>query len=96
MDDVFEKAHEFVQRWEGGYCDDAGDPGGATKYGVSLRFLRSEGYDIDGDGDVDVDDVKAVTKAKARELFRKHFWPATLSAWRLRIPGLPRRPMTPR
>ena len=73
---VFEAAHKFVEKWEGGFCNDAADPGGATKYGVSLRFLRSVGYDIDGDGDIDIDDVKAVTKAKGKEIFRKHFWPA--------------------
>ena len=72
---TFEAAHRFVEKWEGGWSDDAKDPGGATKYGVSLRFLRSEGIDIDGDGDVDVDDVRAVTKVKAKEIFRKYFWP---------------------
>lgn len=72
---VFEAAHRFVMRWEGGFCNDKNDPGGATKYGVSLRFLREEGYDIDGDGDIDVDDVKAVTLDDAKRIFKKHFWP---------------------
>lgn len=74
MNELFDKAHAFVEKWEGGFCNDKNDPGGATKYGVSLRFLRQEGYDIDGDGDIDIDDVRAVTKDDARRIFRKHFW----------------------
>ena len=42
----FEKAHEFTSRWEGGYVNHAADPGGATNFGISLRFLKSQGLDI--------------------------------------------------
>ena len=46
-------------------------------YGVSLMFLKGldlwEG-DIDGDGDIDRDDVLAVTKDTARDIFKRHFW----------------------
>lgn len=73
------EALEFVLEHEGfdKYTDDPADPGGATKWGISLRFLRSlEGLagDIDGDGDVDADDVKALTKPKAAALYESEFW----------------------
>jgi len=62
---------------EGGYVDDPVDPGGATNWGISLRFLRGLGPDvgdIDGDGDVDADDIRALTRAQAADLYRGQFW----------------------
>ncbi len=35
-----EQAIKFVLANEGGFVDNAKDPGGATNYGLSLRFLR--------------------------------------------------------
>lgn len=75
--EAFELAHKHVAKWEGGYFDHPNDPGGVTMYGVSLMFLKSLGLiegDIDGDGDIDRDDVLAITKEKAKEIFKKHFW----------------------
>ncbi|MBU1040136.1 MAG: hypothetical protein KKF77_03430 [Proteobacteria bacterium] len=69
-------AAAFVQKWEGGFVDDPSDPGGATNFGVSLRWLRDIGIDVDGDGDVDADDVRALSPVQALGLFRQRFWDA--------------------
>ena len=39
----FEEAFEDLLGIEGGFVDDPVDRGGTTKYGISLRFLKSEG-----------------------------------------------------
>lgn len=76
MRNVFEAAQAFVARWEGGLVDHPNDPGGITNRGVSLRWLRSIGCDIDGDGDIDADDIRAVTPEISAQLFHAHFWAA--------------------
>lgn len=70
---------------EGGFVNDPVDRGGATKYGISLRFLKSEGafdedgdgiaeFDLDMDGDIDGIDIRNLTIADAKALYRKFFW----------------------
>lgn len=61
---------------EGGYSNHPDDHGGATSFGVSIRFAGSIGLDLDGDGDTDEDDIKALTKEDAGRIYRKHFWDA--------------------
>ena len=70
----FDLAIPHVLRHEGGWVDDPDDPGGATNYGISLRFAKHEGLDFDGDGDVDADDVRGLTQAQAGEVYRERFW----------------------
>lgn len=66
--------HEVGSLRDGGFVNHPKDPGGATKYGVSLRLLRKLGYDIDRDGDVDIDDVRALTKDGAAHVYWNVFW----------------------
>lgn len=47
--DVKILAREIIDR-EGGYVNDPDDPGGATKYGVTIHTMRRLGLDLDGDG----------------------------------------------
>ena len=69
----FMEALETVLSHEGGLLM-TGDPGGATNFGVSLRFLATQGefdsdgdgvsdYDFDRDGDIDADDIRRMTRA---------------------------------
>ena len=73
MRTVTEIASEIVAR-EGGYVDDPDDPGGATKYGVTIHTMRRLGLDLDRDGDVDKGDVQALTRARAVSIFVTHYF----------------------
>lgn len=73
MQSVREIAEEIVGR-EGGFVNDPDDPGGATKYGVTIHTMRRLRMDMDGDGDVDVADVRRLTKPEAVEIFIKHYF----------------------
>ncbi|WP_411890467.1 holin-associated N-acetylmuramidase [Yoonia sp. SDW83-1] len=73
MQSVTEIATEIVAR-EGGYVNDPDDPGGATKYGVTIHTMRRLGLDLDDDGDVDEADVKVLTKVKAVSIFVEHYF----------------------
>jgi lysozyme family protein len=75
---LFELSIPVILRREGGFVNDATDPGGATNYGVSLRWLRSQGLagDINHDGDIDIADIKALTPAEAEGFYRTRWWDA--------------------
>ncbi len=66
-------AEEIVAR-EGGYVDDLADPGGATKFGVTIGTLRRLGLDLTGDRKVTTADVKAMTRSKARDIFIRDYY----------------------
>jgi lysozyme family protein len=73
MQTVRQIAQEIVAR-EGGFVDDPDDPGGATKYGVTIHTMRRLGLDLDGNGDVDTRDVRAVSRARAEQVFVVHYF----------------------
>jgi lysozyme family protein len=73
----FEKAVTVVLKHEGGYSNNLRDRGGATKYGISLRYLKSVGLDlgdIDLDGDIDIDDIKGISISAAKSIYQSQFW----------------------
>lgn len=72
MKTVTELAKDIVAR-EGGFVHDPDDPGGATKYGVTLATLRRLGVDVTRDGQVDLRDVKALTTAEAVQIYIEHY-----------------------
>ncbi len=72
---VDEIAREIVAR-EGGFVNDPADPGGATKYGVTIGTLRALGLDKTGDGQITVEDVKALTRSDAVRIFRERYFHA--------------------
>jgi lysozyme family protein len=68
-------AKEIVAR-EGGYVNDPDDPGGATKYGVTIHTMRRLGLDLTGDGTITPQDVKKLSRAQAEEIFVKRYFEA--------------------
>ncbi len=79
MSKVFDAAFNYAMRLEGGaiYHEIKGDQGGATKYGISLRFLKGLGVDeadIDGDGHVSRQDIKALDEQTAKFFYLRYFW----------------------
>lgn len=73
-DERFELAVKKTFGEEGGLSNHKLDKGGITQYGISLRFLRAEGIDVDGDGDVDANDILILTKGQAEQIYYKFFW----------------------
>ncbi len=82
---TFLQAVETVLLHEGGFVNDATDPGGATRYGISLRYLISLGeidldhdgfndFDFDRDGDVDADDIRQMPRETAIQLYYDNWW----------------------
>jgi len=71
---------ELIGRDEAGFVVSVTDPGGATRYGFSLRLARQlksvngESLDIDGDGDIDADDIKLLPLHMAVRMFYDTFW----------------------
>ena len=68
MKSVEDIAKEIVAR-EGGFVNDPDDPGGATKFGVTLGTLHRLGIDLTQDGRSDIADVKALTRDAAVRIF---------------------------
>ena len=76
MPSVRDIAREIVAR-EGGFVNDPDDPGGATKYGVTIDTMRRLGLDLDGDGRVSVADVRRLSRAEAERIFVEHYYTRT-------------------
>lgn len=73
MKTVEDLAQDIVAR-EGGYVNDPDDPGGATKFGVTIHTARRLGMDLDENGQVDARDVKRITKEQAVDIFLKEYF----------------------
>ncbi len=75
MKSVRQIAEEIVHR-EGGFVNDPDDPGGATNFGVTIHTMRRLKLDLNGDGTINVADVRNLTRAKAVDIFIKHYFEA--------------------
>ncbi|MDC0737454.1 holin-associated N-acetylmuramidase [Cognatishimia sp. SS12] len=71
MDRIQAIATEILAR-EGGYVNDPDDPGGPTKYGVTLATLRA----VRGDDSLGVAALRRLSKAQAIEIFIQHYYTA--------------------
>lgn len=72
----FNKAVIIILEHEGGFSDHEADPGGATNFGISLRWLKSQGLygDFDDNQKVDIDDIKAIDIQTATRIYREKWW----------------------
>lgn len=75
----FLNAVEYVLRWEGGLKEaEAGDPGGITNHGISMRFLRSlpetslRKYGVFVP--VTEQTIRELTIDQARAMYQGEFW----------------------
>lgn len=68
---------------EGGFVDDPKDPGGATAFGVSLRYALAEvrvhpdqlrWFDMDHDGHLDRKDIAGLSEDDAAEVYFNGWW----------------------
>lgn len=75
----FIKANEFTKKWEKGFVNHPKDPGGVTYNGVSLRFLKDTGIDINGDGHINAEDIYWLYKNNRQDHVDKIFY---LAFWR--------------
>lgn len=73
-EDTFQTCISSILEHEGGLSQDKRDPGGVTQWGISLRYLRSIGYDINGDGKIDKEDIIGLPLKGAVGIYRKYWW----------------------
>lgn len=64
-DAFFEKAVNQIILIEGGYVNNPKDKGGATKYGITEKVARQNGY---------IYEMRNLTKIKAKEIYKKECW----------------------
>ncbi|WP_136635266.1 holin-associated N-acetylmuramidase [Pseudooceanicola onchidii] len=75
MQKIRQMAQAIVAR-EGGYVDDPDDPGGATNFGVTIGTMRQLGLDLTGDGQITAQDVRALTRDRAAQIFVDRYFHA--------------------
>lgn len=64
-----ELAIQHTLKYEGGYTNDAADPGGPTNWGITIADARHYWK-----ADAGVADMKAMPLSVAVEIYRKHYW----------------------
>jgi lysozyme family protein len=74
VEERFQICMQVILEHEGGLSNDKRDPGGVTNWGISLRFLRASGLEIDGNDHADAEEIIALTKPNAIEVYREAWW----------------------
>lgn len=74
--DVFSHALAHILEMEGGFGDDAHDPGGPTNQGITLEvFANWRGLALSSDNrDGLIRDLKAIDAATVSEIYRRRYW----------------------
>ena len=70
VDDI---AAAIVAR-EGGFVNDRDDPGGATKYGVTIGTMQRLGLDLNRDGNITAADVRVLSRDQAKRIFLTEYF----------------------
>lgn len=63
--EFFEKAVNQIILIEGGFVNNSKDKGGATKYGITEKVARQNGY---------IYEMRNLTEVKAKEIYKKEYW----------------------
>jgi len=71
MKETFEKALQFVLKWEGGYSNNPNDPGGLTIFGISKRSYPNEVAKMD---ELWKQGKKQEALNIAKKIYRKNYW----------------------
>lgn len=80
MSTVESIAQAIIAR-EGGFVNDPDDPGGATKFGVTIHTMRRLGLDLTGDGRVTVADVQNLSQTEAVRIFVDEYFHSPRISW---------------
>ncbi|MGI9391513.1 MAG: holin-associated N-acetylmuramidase [Boseongicola sp.] len=80
MPSVQSIAQAIIAR-EGGFVNDPDDPGGATKFGVTIHTMRRLGLDLTRDGQVTTSDVQKLSQAEAIRIFVDEYFHRPRIAW---------------
>jgi lysozyme family protein len=73
-EETFQACIRSILEHEGGLTMDKRDPGGTTNWGISLRYLKSVGLDLNGDGKINDEDVIGLPMMGAVGVYRKYWW----------------------
>ncbi len=64
----FNLAIPYVLQHEGGFVDNPSDPGGATQFGISLRFLQQIKANVTSN------DIRKLSQSDAIEIYQREWW----------------------
>lgn len=70
MEELFNRALQFVLKWEGGYVNNKDDKGGATNYGITQNtynnWLKTQ--------NLPAKDVRFITRDEVEKIYYKNYW----------------------
>lgn len=67
---TFDQAFDRLLKYEGGYSDQEGDPGGKTRYGITERVARDYGY---------LGEMKNFPIGYAKRIYKMAYWDAVFA-----------------
>lgn len=73
-EETFQSCIKSILEHERGLTKDKRDPGGTTNWGISLRYLKNMGLDLNADGIINDEDVIGLHQDGAIEIYRTYWW----------------------